>query len=357
MRFPDVLVRHVSEPLWDFYEHSVRLSTLRQLRRSQFDEPEQIRDRQEQRLALLVRHATATCPLQKNRFADAGIDPDGVHTPEDLRKLPPMDTSMVVRSHLAGLLSTAWRREELTTTGRLAADGIAVSLCCDQRGIELRHAANMRADEWCGWKMGQPIAVVGHGPPALATLKSRIRARFKDRFLYLDARKLDRPAIDRFCAGWRELRPTLLSGPASMLRVLAEDLLSRGHELRPVAIVVTDAHLQRADRAFIEMVFSARVHHQYRRDEVGLIGCECEVRDGLHLNAENMIVEFVRQDDTPCSPGERGRIVVTELINLGLPMIRYDTGHWGQPADRACACGRRLPLLTSLSVATGSDCT
>jgi phenylacetate-CoA ligase len=78
---------------------------------------------------------------------------------------------------------------------------------------------------------------------------------------------------------------------------------------------------------------------------VSLIACECEEHNGMHLNAEHSIVEFLRDDGTPCAPGEDGRIVVTELINYGMPMIRYEVGDRGVPSDRICPCGRGLPLM------------
>ena len=49
-------------------------------------------------------------------------------------------------------------------------------------------------------------------------------------------------------------------------------------------------------------------------------------------------MEFLRDDGSPCAPGEEGRIVVTEFVNFGMPMIRYEVG------DRGVRGTRRLPL-------------
>ena len=69
----------------------------------------------------------------------------------------------------------------------------------------------------------------------------------------------------------------------------------------------------------------------------------------MHLNSDHNIVEFLRDDDSPCSPGEDGRIVVTELVNFGMPVIRYEVGDRGVPSDRVCPCGRGLPLMESIT--------
>jgi phenylacetate-CoA ligase len=46
-------------------------------------------------------------------------------------------------------------------------------------------------------------------------------------------------------------------------------------------------------------------------------------------------------------PGAPGRFVCTGLLNLDMPLVRYEIGDRGQPLvwDHDCACGRRLPIL------------
>jgi phenylacetate-CoA ligase len=66
---------------------------------------------------------------------------------------------------------------------------------------------------------------------------------------------------------------------------------------------------------------------------------ECERRDGLHINSENVVVEAGPDRDTP-SP-----ILVTDLHNYGMPFIRYEIGDLGSSKDGRCACGRGLPRL------------
>src|SRR5207237_7443085 len=46
--------------------------------------------------------------------------------------------------------------------------------------------------------------------------------------------------------------------------------------------------------------------------------------------------------------GEAGSIVITDLSNFGMPLIRYQVGDVGVLSDRACPCGRGLPLLEAI---------
>ena len=73
------------------------------------------------------------------------------------------------------------------------------------------------------------------------------------------------------------------------------------------------------------------------------IAGECEYRQGLHINAENLVVET--RDPDSMEPSE---ILVTDLHNYGMPFVRYATGDVGTISDVSCACGRGLPLLESI---------
>jgi len=87
------------------------------------------------------------------------------------------------------------------------------------------------------------------------------------------------------------------------------------------------------------------VTNRYGCEEVGLIACECEQHAGLHLDIEHLYIEFLRPDGSPAASGEEGAIVLTDLLNRGMPFIRYRIEDVGVPTERRCACGRGLPLM------------
>ena len=74
------------------------------------------------------------------------------------------------------------------------------------------------------------------------------------------------------------------------------------------------------------------------------------VRAGLlsteDLHAEVVLLEVVDRDGRPCLPGERGRVLVTDLSNHAFPFVRYEIGDVAVKADETpCPCGIRLPRL------------
>jgi phenylacetate-CoA ligase len=267
---------------------------------------------------------------------------------EDLRDLPLL-TKDDIRAHTDEILSTAHNRQDLALAKTGGSTGVALQVYCDRKGVEKRAAAALRSDEWSGWRLGQPLASVWGNPPVPRTLKNNLRRWLKDRIIYLDTMKVDDVAIDRFLAQWRRLKPGMLYGHAHSIFILCENLKDRGFTLNPQGIVATSMMLIEPERRLIEEVCGIPVTNRYGCEEVSLIGCECAEHRGMHLNADHNIVEFLCDDGTPCAQGEDGRIVVTELINFGMPMIRYEVGDRGVTTDRLCPCGRGLPLMESIT--------
>jgi phenylacetate-CoA ligase len=98
------------------------------------------------------------------------------------------------------------------------------------------------------------------------------------------------------------------------------------------------------ERATLEEVFQCKVFDRYGCEEVSLIASECPSHSGLHLNSDHLLVEFL-VDGRPAAPGECGEIHITDLTNYAMPFIRYRVEDAGTPTDRACPCGRGLPLM------------
>jgi phenylacetate-CoA ligase len=143
-----------------------------------------------------------------------------------------------------------------------------------------------------------------------------------------------------------EYRPEVLIGYANSVYLFARFLLARGNsELPPLAGVITSAEvLGRERRQVIEECFGCRVFDRYGSRETSIIGSECEAHDGLHLCSEHLVVEIER-NGVAALPGEHGRILITDLSNYGMPLIRYRIEDMGMPLSGYCSCGRGLKRM------------
>jgi phenylacetate-CoA ligase len=64
----------------------------------------------------------------------------------------------------------------------------------------------------------------------------------------------------------------------------------------------------------------------------------------MHVMAEGLYLE-IETPRGPAAPGELGGILVTDLLNLAMPLIRYRIGDMGAWSAGDCPCGRSLPRL------------
>lgn len=78
--------------------------------------------------------------------------------------------------------------------------------------------------------------------------------------------------------------------------------------------------------------FSCHVYSRYSNLENGIIAQQVpESGNKFLINSASYFVEVLKMDkDRPAAAGEFGRIVVTDLFNYAMPLIRYDTGDIGR---------------------------
>ena len=77
---------------------------------------------------------------------------------------------------------------------------------------------------------------------------------------------------------------------------------------------------------------------------IDIIGIQCPESGLLHLQSENLLVEVLNAQGQSCQDGEIGRVVVTDLHNFSMPLIRYALRDWAEQGP-ICSCGRGLPTL------------
>jgi len=153
-----------------------------------------------------------------------------------------------------------------------------------------------------------------------------------------------------------ELRPQIIRSYASALKNLAIEI--QDHKIKGISprIVFSTAELlTRKDREFIASVFKSNVFDYYACLESGIIAWECKQHSGYHINSDNVIVEFIKEDGTPAQAGEEAEVVITSLNSYTMPFIRYKLDDIGVLSDERCPCGITLPLMKIIAGRT-NDC-
>lgn len=341
--------RNVVERLLALKNGSVRLDRWHELERSQWLPEADLLRLQWQRLQDMLSFVCANNGFYQQRFEAAGITLDMIKTADDLRRIPIL-TKEEVRGAGLDLLSRGYTTEGLQHAKTGGSTGKSLELYYTEECSEMRNGCARRHDRWTGWEPGEPIAACWGNPCLPKTLKKRLKQWLIQPMLYLDTMSVSDGAIVEFAAAWRQIQPTLLFGHAHSLYILACSLERLEiDDLRPRGILSSSMMLIPSERKIIEEVFGVPVIDRYGCEEVSLIACECECHEGLHLNIDHLFIEFVNEEGMPVANGESGKIVVTDLINKAMPLVRYQVEDMGVPTDRKCSCGRGLPLMEEVT--------
>ena len=149
----------------------------------------------------------------------------------------------------------------------------------------------------------------------------------------------------------KNMGTTVLSAVPSYHLRIAEVGEGMGLDFSSLPLRIAQAmagRLGQKTRREIEDRMSVVVRNIYGMTEVGGIGSECQMQDGLHVWKDAILMEVVDPETgDPLAQGERGELVVTTLRRFALPLIRYRTGDMVTIVNNGpCACGRTHPRLS-----------
>jgi phenylacetate-CoA ligase len=169
-------------------------------------------------------------------------------------------------------------------------------------------------------------------------MKDALKHRFVNRALYLPAGDLSDAVLDRHADALRKFRPAWLQAYPSATDLLARRLLARGETLAIPHVLLTAEPVLPAQRERIARALGAEVLAFYGSRETGWIASECPAQKRAHLNTAGVHLEADAD----------GRLLVTDLVNRGMPLIRYEIGDLGSLDHEPCPCGDPRPVLASL---------
>ncbi|MFO1390361.1 phenylacetate--CoA ligase family protein [Cellvibrio sp.] len=348
MKLLDSIIGKIAYILWDAKEGSVRLSEFSKLKQQQYWPQERIKALQSQRFNNLVRHAYTTSEWYKKVIEKIGLDINRPVTLEDLARFP-ITTKIDIRENLNSFISSSYNADKMPKAKTGGSTGVSLNLFFDENCQKLRNGAQMFADSFSGWTPGIRVAAVWGNPPVPKTFKAKLRSFLLERMIYLDTMDLNEQSMGAFVERWRSFEPEMIFGHSHSIYIFAKYIRdNKITDLRPRGIVATSMMLLDHEREIIESAFQCKVSNRYGCEEVGLIAVECEKHEGMHINSSHIILECLDENNQPVAAGQPGKLVITDLNNMGMPLIRYRVEDVGVLSNRQCSCGRTTPLLERL---------
>ncbi|MEO7433118.1 MAG: phenylacetate--CoA ligase family protein [Dokdonella sp.] len=329
--------------LFPFYESLLRrrktIAYGREYDRNQWLSADALAALQWTRLKALLDHCYREVPYYRRLWDALGITPDAIRSMEDYARLPIL-TKADIRANFDDLIAPSYRAGLLLkSTG--GSTGEPLRFGYTRESHERRTAVMWRGYGWAGARMGRRTLYLWGGtvgnPGRLQLVKDRLfHAAFGRRML--DSFPMSESNMAQYADAIDAYKPEVMVGYVGPLVRLAQWLLAHKRQAAaPHSILGGAEALLEYQRELIQRAFGAPAYNTYGCREFMLIASECERRDGLHINADHLLVEAGR--------AEPGDVLITDLHNYGMPFIRYANGDLATTSTRACACGRGLPML------------
>jgi phenylacetate-CoA ligase len=317
-----------------FTGHAASLmALLHQLEATRTRDEAHLRAVQGAQLRALALHACEHSPHLRERFAWAAIQARDLSSVAALARWPVM-TRHEVQENRERLVCTQLPEAHLPvhetgTSGSLGQPVIVTRTAMTQlfwnaftirehiwqrRDIQARLAV-IRADfpapgvplpDW-----GAPLNLLYRTGPAFAMASNR---PIEEQIVWLDG-----------------IEPHYLLVYPTNLSALLDAYEARGRGLAGLIQVRTIGEtVSAALRARVQATLGVPIADTYSSQELGTIAIQAAGSELYHVMAENYIVEVLDENGLACAEGEVGRLVVTDLHNYAMPLIRYETGDYAE---------------------------
>lgn len=336
---------HIIYPLYHIYTHRNVLKHLKELEQTQWLSTDEIKKIQWTKLKKILEYAYINVPYYHQVFKTLHITPNDIADAADFRKLPILDKEDI-RNNLDAFISPNYQKKDLVEHFTGGSTGVTLRFFL-HKNTEQREAVELRSYRWAGLDIGDKHVRLWGNPisSSHATFKGKIYDLLF-RQLFLSSYNLSDESMHEYARKLVLYKPKVIIGYSSSLYLFAKFLDENKLEgIQPESIISTAEVLYDYQRELIESVFGCKVFNKYGSNEFSLIAQECSDHSGMHIAAEHVYVETVKDDGEPAATGELGELIVTDLDNYAFPFFRYRIGDLGRLSDIRCSCGRGLPLL------------
>lgn len=342
------LISSVLFPLHERFKKHDSVEVRKEMESSQWWDEKLLKELQLSKLCQLLTHAQTHVPYYRKLFEEIGFKAENMRSITDLARIPFLDKSKI-RANTEALKSEI--AQDLASCNTGGSSGEPLIFYIGKKRVSHDVAAKWRATRWWGVDIGDPEIVVW-GSPIELDVQDNIRI-LRDRLFrtkLLPAFEMSKQKLDSFLEEIRTMRPKMLFGYPSALSYIAHHADAREQNMSDLDIrvaFVTSERLYDEQRSQINRTFDCPVANGYGGRDSGFIAHECP-DGGMHITAEDIIIEIVSPNGISLPPGESGEIVVTHLATEDFPFIRYRTGDIGVLDTKICSCGRGLPLLQEI---------
>lgn len=310
-------------------------SWIRFLRRSEHWSADEIANHQFNELRRIVRFAYENTIGYRRLFEAAGVGPDSLRSPEDLRAFPFIEKE-TIRDRLEDFSSKKRGRIYITTGG---STGIPFGFYRDKVAFARELASKAYQYYRVGWQEGDR-QMVFRGLPIRTKNQTQFFPRFNE--LRCSSYHLTPEIMETYRTRAFAYRPDWIRCYPSSGCLFAKFLKQTGRPFpRIKGLLCASENLYAYQKQLLQEVFQARVFSHYGHYELATIAGFCEHEDTYHVLPQYGYAELLDRDGRRVEPGQVGEIVATSFLMTATPFVRYRTRDLARLKSWGCpSCGR-----------------
>jgi phenylacetate-CoA ligase len=308
---------------------------------------------QNNKINSLFLHAYKYVPYYREAFKKSGIDDNEQFGLKDLKKLPILDKN-TIRNNGSALASKELgaRKWSYNTSG--GSTGESVRFIQDEQYILWRNATNYyyykkilgvdekRSKKALLWGSERDIFVGSMG----------FKANFfnwLENSIFLNSFRMTESDMERYINKINSYKPRIVRGYAGSLYELCLYAEKNKKQIYSPDFIISSAETLTEDmRDRIEKNFGSYVYDYYGSREVSNLAGECKF-GSKHVFSFWNIIEVLDENNEDVKEGETGKVVVTNLFNYSMPLLRYEIGDMAVQGSNKCKCGHFLPYIKKVT--------
>lgn len=317
------------------------LKEFNKLRKTQWFSSQELKRLQEKKLRAIVSHAYRNVEFYHRSFRSLGIYPDDIKSVEDLQRLP-IVTKSDIQKNFDDFIAKDIKKKECKTAKTSGSMGMPLTVLYDKKARAFNAAVMLRPFFENGLRFYHKFLQITD-PWSF----QRNRSWYEYFGIFRWRGVSIQESIKNQIGAIKEFKPDFIYSSPSNMTLILETLSDKEIEnINPRVIFTSYELLSERNRKLIKDSFNADVIDLYGSTEFYRMAWECDRHEGHHIDAEGVVIEFVR--DRGVLNSENGDIIVTGLNNYAMPLIRYRIGDVGAPIEEQCSCGRGLPLMKEM---------
>jgi phenylacetate-CoA ligase len=344
------LIKNLFNPMWMIYDGKRKgIKYLNYFDYVNKMDRTQLLNSQRSKLQTILDHAYNNTDYYKNLFDMHNFSYRAENFIEHFPRVPTL-TKLIVKNHYHDLVARNIPENQRTSASTGGSTGVPMYFLRDTECLYLRRGQELYFDRWMGYEIGQKIAYFvsgSHFDGRLDLLKQKFKNATNTRMISFDPHDITDAYLAQFAGEFIDYHPEIIKCFPNALTPFARFLLRENITVPAVrSISCTGETLYTQQRELFEKVFGGEVYEKVGTRESGVYACECRIHEGLHVFTEGVYLEVIKEDGRSAEPGEMGKLVLTDLLNKAMPLIRYEIGDMVVSAgERHCECGSNLPLI------------